>query len=127
MKHQWVESILDQQNDWIDENYFQIIVPLAEERDYWPIIGYDIILPSSKISKKNSVLRDLGNLIKDWDPESKAMIIGTLHTHWPNIKNLSNERIIRIVLDSMDVSNKVGMFILDGIKEALSSTQSKLT
>ena len=117
-------SVLDQQGDWMYDNYDEIVVEECESRFIHPIEGFVILQPKLK-SKKDEVLELATIICQDTSEEFKATFLGSLQLHWKDIKGLSPEKIVKIVLTTIDMATRHTKAVLDPITEALNST-SKL-
>mgnify|MGYP003440583686 FL=1 len=100
----WITSISEQQTDWIDDRYFDLVVEYAESRWMHPIEGYELIVPKTKVDKLQEVMKATELILHDKSDEFKALFIGSLHRHWKDIKSLPIESIIKITLDTMTTS-----------------------
>ncbi len=109
LNHSWVNTVERQQADWLDENY-QLVVDECEKRDLHPIMGFVPVHKKVKTDKKKAIVTALEEL--NLDIEHIALIRGTLNDLWPSIKNLSVEKIIEIVINSVNVTAKVSTTIL---------------
>lgn len=107
----WVESIQRQQVDWLDDNYSEIIVPLAEQRWFWPIEGYEVIQPKVRINKRQQVIEIAEDLLGDWSIDMKEEFLVSLAIQWPQIKKQSINNIFMVVFNTMEVANaQTGIF-----------------
>lgn len=112
----WRETIEDQQEEWIDDNYESVVIPLAEEAFLYPIFDCKIVRP--KVStKKEDIIEILTIHLAKSDIQTKAIVIGTLHELWPSVKNLSSERIVSILYDSVSATDKITVGVLKQINE----------
>ena len=116
--HSWTRSIIDQQNDWLDRNY-HLVIEQCESRDLYPIIGYDVIQPKNKVSKKDQALNLLKEVELEFDPEYFAIILGTFHDMYPTIKKFSPLKMLEIVFQSVQVTSKVSTHILKHLTSIL--------
>lgn len=111
-------SVLEQQDDWLDANY-HLVVELCEARYLHPIIGYEVINPKLKFSKKQRVMALLATVSSEMGEEQMALVLGTLNDLWPNVKTLTPERILTIVFESVNTTTKVSTAILKDLNEKI--------
>lgn len=117
----WTEKVISQQIDWVDDNYFEVVIPLAEEEWLHPIEGFVAIEPKVKIDKRQLVIDYADVLLKDWSIESKEVFLVSLTKQWQQIKGLSIENIFKIVFNTIDVSSAVAGKNLQDIINILNS------
>lgn len=117
--HDFTKTIIEQQIEWIDENYKSAIVPLAEKQDLFPIHGYSVVYERPMIDKKELIVQYANEILKDWSDENKALFFGALLTQWKDIKGLSIERIFKICFNTCDVSQTTAKFYLNRISDIL--------
>jgi hypothetical protein len=119
----WTDSIFTQQDDWVNDNYESIIIPLAEEVYFWPIEGFVAIEPKVKVNKRQLVIEYAEVLLKDWSIEMKEIFLVSLTKQWPQIKKQSIENIFKIVFNTIDVSTAVSLKHLKDVTEILGGSQ----
>lgn len=124
MGHHWFQPARERSIEWLDDNYEEIIVPLAEERFYFPIEGYEVVSEVNKVNKRQLVIEYAEVLLKDWSVEMKEIFLVSLTKQWPQIKGQSIENIFKIVFNTIDVSTAVSMKHLREINRILSGTKS---
>ncbi len=103
----WIDTVFRQQIDWVDDNYFEVIVPLAEAEWLHPIEGYVGIEPkpkAKKIDKRQQVIDYAEGLLGSWPTDAKELFLVALTRQWPQIKDQSIKNIFKIVFNTMDVS-----------------------
>lgn len=105
-------SVIEQQNDWVDEHYDQIVVEECERRFIHPIDGF-VIVKSNPVSTKQQVIDLMSQVCEGKDEQYKAMAIGTLSEMWPRLKHGAPESICASVLTSVNASMKIaaGLFV----------------
>lgn len=111
-------SVIEQQNDWMEANY-DMIVELCEARYLHPIIGYEVIKPKLKFSKKDQVMDLLTQVSTIKGDEHMALILGTLNDLWPSVKKLTPEKILTIVFESVNTTSKVSTAILKDLNDKI--------
>lgn len=118
----WTDSVFKQQVEWVDEKYFEIIVPLAEAEYLHPIEGFVGIEQKQKvkkINKRQQVIELAEVLLSDGPVEMKEIFLVSLTKQWPQIKGQSVENIFKIVFNTIDVSQAVSINHLKGITALL--------
>lgn len=121
--HHWTDSVFNQQAEWVYDNYFDLIVPLAEEVYFWPIEGFVAIEPKVKVNKRQLVIEYAEVLLKDWSIEMKEIFLVSLTKQWPQIKKQSIENIFKIVFNTIDVSTAVSLKHSKDVNEILGGSQ----
>ena len=116
---QWEQTVVEQQQDWIDDNYESVIIPLAEAAFLHPIEGYRIVTPKVETKRKiEDVIEAVAPYMVDKDEEFKALFIGSLYEHWESVKGLATNKIVKIVFESMGIAAQVGSAYLRELREA---------
>lgn len=118
------ETVEDKQIDWLDKNY-HFIVEQCEKRHLHPIIGFNVVRKKElKISKKQQILDILSKI--EMSEQMLGTVLGTLATLWPNIKQLSIEKILTTVLESNNISYTVALFHMRSISETFINPEKLL-
>ena len=98
-------TVEEQQQDWVDAHYDQIVVEECERRFMHPIHGFVILKPS--VPKKQRAIDLLSQVCEGKDDQYKAMVIGTLSEMWPRLKHGTPESICASVLTSVNATIKI--------------------
>lgn len=124
MARRGIQTAQAQAVQWIDDNYFEVIVPLAEERFMHPIGGFEVVKKRAK-SKKDEVMNLAELVCNGKSDEFKAMFLGSLHGQWKTIKGLAPVKIIEITLNTINISSSVSTSLLTRIYEILDDKESQ--
>ena len=109
-------SVLEQQNDWVDAHYDEIVIDECERRFIHPIDGFAIV-KSNPVSKKQQVIDLLSQVCEGKDEQYKAMVIGTLSEMWSRLKHSTPESICASVLTSVNATIKITAGVLMGLSD----------
>lgn len=98
---QWEQTVAEQQQDWIDDNYESVIIPLAEEAFLHPIEGFRIVTPKVETKRKiEDVIEAVAPYMIDKDAEFKRYLL----VRYMNTGNLS--KVWRRTKSSRSCSNR---------------------
>mgnify|MGYP003499456398 CR=1 FL=1 len=126
LQRKWLNTVHMQQVEWLNDNYETVIIPLAEERWYWPIEGYEVVNETKKKSKKEQVFEITEVLFADSTDQFKALFLGSLHEQWKTIKHLSPEKIISITMNTMNVASITSTAAYNRMINILSGKENSL-
>ncbi len=93
-------SVADQQRAYIDERYEELVWSYAQAREMYPVSGFSVVVPKpAKMEQIKALLARYGFR----EGQVAADFFAVLAAMWPEVKRLSAERIIAVVLASMRV------------------------
>ena len=122
LDQQFHESVVQKQTEWLDDNY-HLVVEQCEQRFLYPILGYDVVVKRQKSDKKEQIIAILSEL--KLSDELLGTALGTLATLWPDIKQLSVERILTILFKSVDISHDIATYHLREINERIKNPKRR--
>lgn len=105
-------TIREQQVDYIDKRYDELIVDHVENY-LWPIMGYEICRPQkSRGDREKAKLKEILDALTntpEFSVQGSADFVATLNRMWPVVKMLSVVQIADIIGAAMNVGYEVAI------------------